>query len=116
MFRMWVYHETKEPMIINSDELEVYLNKGWAETPAQFIKLEDLGLNKDKIEEPEEQAKAQQAYDAVDGVARSINNALNIDVMGKDELKDYISTHFNKELKSKRIDYMRKEAKKIAGV
>ena len=81
-FKQWIYHETNKPKIINSSEYEDQRALGWADSPAEFIKLEDVGIDKVKTEagDKDETAKAQQALEAVEGVVQSLNNQLNIDV------------------------------------
>ena len=97
MFKRWIYHATKAPKIINDGEFEQYEALGWADTPAVFMKLEVLGINQDKIKDgdEEETAKAQQAFDAVEGVRDSLNGALNLEDMNKNELEAYAKDHFS---------------------
>lgn len=99
-FKMWIYHESEKPKIISSEQLEDFIALGWADSPAQFIKLENFGIDKDKTDklDPDECAKAQQSLEAVDGVVRSLNGALNIDSMTKRELESYAFEHFSVEL------------------
>lgn len=103
-FKKWIYHGTEEPKIINSSELKEWISKGWQESPAAFIKLSDFGLDKEKtaVNDPEECAKAQQVLDSLEGVVDSINGALNIDIMSKEQLKIYADKHFSLELNTKR--------------
>jgi hypothetical protein len=118
-FRQWVYHATEKPMIINSSEFESYHAKDWADSPAQFLKLEDVGIDNDKVEakDPGETAKAQQALEAVEGVVQSLNNALNIDTMNKNQLESYIQEHYGVDLdKRKTVKALRKQAKQLAGI
>lgn len=115
---MWVYHKTETPKIINRSELEESIKDGWQESPACFLDLKDIGIDKNKIKKgnKNETQKAQQAIEAVEGIAQSINNALNIDVMNKNELETYISEHYSIDLdKRKTLKSLRKQAKKIAG-
>lgn len=118
-FRRWIYHATEEPKIINSDEFESYESEGWADSPARFLNLEDVGIDKEKTDAGDEQetAKAQQALDAVEGVVQSINGALNLELMNKEELEDYAREHFGVELdRRKRIKTLLKQVKELAGV
>jgi len=96
MYRKWIYHETEEPKIIDYDDGD--LPEGWAASPAQFIKLETMGINKDRIECEDESAKAQQALDAVEGVVASLNGELNLGLMSKKELTEYALEHFGLKL------------------
>jgi hypothetical protein len=103
-YRQWIYHETEQPKIIDSDDLASYVEDGWADSPAQFLKLESVGLDKDKIAagDEEEAAKAQQALDAVEGVVASLNGALNLEKMKKAELEAYALEHFGVDLDKRR--------------
>ena len=118
-FKQWIYHETKKPKIINYSQFEEFHALGWADSPAQFLKLESVGIDKDKIEanDPDETAKAQQALEAVEGVVQSLNNQLNIDTMNKNQLETYIKEHYSVDLdKRKTLKKLRKQAKELAGV
>jgi hypothetical protein len=99
-FRCWVYHATKAPKIINSNEYELACANGWADSPARFLKLESLGIDAKKVDagDEDESTKAQQAYDAVEGVKQSLNGALNLKKMSKMELEDYAKEHFGVNL------------------
>lgn len=97
MLKCWIYHETEEAKIVNIDDAQAYYDDGWADSPARFLKLDAVGIDKDKVDsgDEEETAKAQQALDMVDGIKDSLNGALNIGTMNKNELEDYAKTHFN---------------------
>lgn len=114
--RVWVYHETEQPKIVNSDEAESYYNEGWKDTPAAFLKLEDVGIDKELTDkgDPDETAKAQQVLDAVEGVADSLNGALNIDEMNKYQLDEYADKHYGVTLnKRKSLKNLRKQVKEL---
>jgi hypothetical protein len=116
-YKQWIYHETKKPKVINSSKFESFEALGWADSPARFLKLEAVGIDKDKIEsgDEEEAAKAQQALDAVEGVVQSLNNQLNIDSMNKNQLESYIKEHHGIDLdKRKTLKSLRIQAKEIA--
>ena len=118
-FKRWIYHASKQPKIINDSEYEDYKNEDWADSPAKFLKLESVGIDKAKTDAGDEQetAKAQQALDAVEGVVQSLNNSLNIDTMNKNQIETYIQEHYNIDLdKRKTLKKLRKQAKQIAGV
>lgn len=38
VYKVWFYHKTYPAIIINSDKLKGYLEKGWKESPADFKK------------------------------------------------------------------------------
>ena len=98
MYKKWIYHETEEAKIIDYDGGD--LPEGWAASPAQFLKLEDVGINKALTDagDEEETKKAQQALEAVQGVVDSLDGALNLDTMKKKELTEYAKTHFDLKL------------------
>ena len=99
-FKRWIYSETKDPRIINNSEFEKFEALGWADSPAQFLKLKSVGIDQKKIDDgdEEEAAKAQQVFDTVEGVKESLNGALNLDKMNKQELEDYAKEHFGVDL------------------
>ena len=103
-FDRWIYHETKAPQVIKDSEFERMEAEGWADSPAQFIKLETMGISQAKIEagDEQEEEKAQQALDAVEGVVASLNGALNLDKLGKTELEEYAREHYGVELDRRR--------------
>ena len=96
----WVYHETEKPKIVKEEEAEALYQDGWADTPARFIKLESVGVDKNKVDEgdADETAKAQSVLDSVQGITESLNGALNLDGMDKSELEEYAREHFSLEL------------------
>ena len=99
-FKRWIYSETKSPRIINDSEFEKFEALGWADSPAKFLKLETVGIDQEKIEsgDTEEAGKAQQVFDTVEGVKESLNGALNLNEMSKQELEDYAKEHFGVDL------------------
>ena len=100
----WIYHATKAPQIIKDSEFERMEAEGWADSPARFLQLETLGIDKAKTDAGDEQEtqKAQQALDAVEGVVASLNGALNLDRLDKNELEEYAREHFGVELDKRR--------------
>ena len=115
-FKRWIYHATKAPKVIYDSQFEEFDALGWADTPAKFLKLESIGINKDKIElgDEQEKAKAQQAFDAVDGIVKSLNGSLNLDKMDKKEIEAHIKEHFDIDLdRRKSLKTLKKEALKI---
>ena len=108
-YKQWIYHATKKPKIINSSDFEMLQAEGWADSPARFIKLESLGIGKD------DPIKSQQALDMVNGVADSLNKALNLDKMNKQELEDYAKEHYGVDIDRRRsVKALRKEVKALA--
>ena len=109
-FKRWIYHKTKTPKVINSDEFETHKALGWSDTPADFILIADFGVNGD------DPSQVQVLGEAIQGVKDAANGALNIDSMNKKELEDYASDHFNVELDRRRsIKKLREEVKQLVG-
>jgi hypothetical protein len=115
-FKQWIYHETEQPKIIDSDDFNKHKEAGWKDSPAAFIKYEDVGLDKDKIDsgDEEEAAKAQQMLDAVEGVKESLNKSLNVGKMNKDELEAFALEHFGVDIdKRKSLKNLRKQVREL---
>ena len=115
-FKRWIYHESLPPKIINDSEFSDY--DEWSDSPAKFLKLEAVGIDKDLVDSGDkgETDKAQQALDAVEGVVQSLNNQLNIDTMNKNQLEAYIKEHYSIDLdKRKTLKNLRIQAKEISG-
>ena len=104
VYKRWIYHETEEPKIINSDEYEKYNKEGWLDSPAPFLNYEDIGLDSDKIKENDEDelAKASLSFDAVEGLVDLSNGKLNLEEMTKNELEEYAKKHFEVDLDKRR--------------
>ena len=96
MSKLWAYHETKEPIILEDEEFESYKNNGWYDSPIHFIKISDHGID---VDDP---TAVQNFGEAIEGVKNSMNSALNIDDMDKDDLIDYALEHHGCELDSSR--------------
>lgn len=114
--RCWAYSATKAPKIINVNELERLQASGWADSPAVFMQLDEVGVDQDKIKNGDvtEAAKAQQVLDAVNGVKDSLNGALNLDIMSKNELDDYAKEHFGVDLdRSKKPNLLVKHIREL---
>ena len=110
VFKQWVYHETKQPKIINSDELDSYISDGWATSPANFIKLADFNVD------PDNNAEVHQLGETIEGVKDAVNGALNIPTMNKKELEDYAKKFFGVDIdRRKGIKYLRKQVTAMAG-
>jgi len=108
--KQWIYHKEEKPMVIEASEFEKYKTGGWSDTPATFIKLADFGVD------PNDNQQVQALGEAISGVNESINGALNIDLMTKDEVFDYALTHFKVEIsKRNTLEVMRDKAKSLVG-
>lgn len=92
MSKCWVYHKTKEPMIIDADEAEDYYQNGWADSPAKFVKVTDFGID------PDNEADVQALGESIEGVKDMLNGSLNLEGMDKDELEEYAQKHFGVDL------------------
>ncbi len=111
VFKRWVYHKTKAPKIINSDEFESLEAQGWADSPAKFIQLKDFNVD------PNNNSEVQQFGETIEGVKDAVNGALNIGVMDKKQLEAYAKKSFGVDIdRRKNIKILRKEVKKLAGV
>lgn len=109
-FKRWIYHKTKDPKVINSDEFETMKALGWSDTPADFILISDFGIDGD------DPSQVQVLGEAIQGVKDAANGALNIGKMNKQELEDYAFTHFNVELDRRRsVKKLRAEVKELIG-
>ena len=110
-YKTWIYHATKAPKIIDSDQFEEMEALGWADTPAKFIKTTDFGVD------PNEQEKVQALGEAIEGVKDAANGALNIDSMDKNQLEDYAKANFDVDLdKRKGMKKLRKQVKELVGI
>lgn len=110
IYRRWIYHKTEEAKIINSDEFDSYEKAGWKDSPAEFCKTTDFGVD------PKDTEKVQALGEAIEGVADRINGELNVNVMDKEQLAMFAKEHFNIDLEmNKRIGTLRKQVKKLAG-
>lgn len=109
-FKQWIYHKTKKPKVINSDELESMRALGWSDTPADFALISDFGIDGD------DPSQVQVLGEAIQGVKDAANGALNVDTMKKKELEDYALEHFGVELDRRRsIKKLREEVKVLIG-
>ena len=107
-YRTWIYHETEEPKIIDSDNYELFHKEGWRDSPAPFIKVADFDVD------PDDTAAVQQLGDTVQGVANSLNDGLNIGKMDITQLVEYASEHYGVELDDlKGVRQLRKEVKAL---
>jgi hypothetical protein len=110
VFKRWIYHKTKAPKIINSDEFESMAATGWADSPAKFINLADFNVD------PANDSEVHQLGETIEGVKNAANGALNIDTMGKKELEKYAKKYFGIDIDRRNgIKTLRKEVKEMAG-
>ena len=108
IFKMWIYHSTKEPKIITSDELKSYQDDGWSDTPATFAKIKDFGIDENNP------ASVQVLGEAISGVADRLNGELNLDTMKKAELEEYALKHFEVDLdKRKSLKALRAQVRQL---
>jgi hypothetical protein len=108
MYRRWIYHKTEAPKIISSDDFKDYEGKGWKDSPAEFCKTTDFGVDH------KDPAKVQTLGEAIEGVADRLNGELNLDVMDKEQLEMFAREHFNVELdRRKNIKTLRNKVKKL---
>ena len=109
LFRRWIYHATKDPKIIMSNEYDAYEKDGWSDTPATFAKIKNFGVDE------EDPSAVQVLGEAIEGVKNRLNAELNIDVMSKIQLEEYAFEHFNVNLDRRRsIKKLRAEVKELA--
>lgn len=106
--RTWIYHKTEEPKIVYQHQVQDYYDKGWADSPARFAKLKDVGIDEtDPIQ-------VQQFGESMAGVKDALNGALNLEDMTKRELVDYAKKHFNTKLDKR--DYKNSLIKTVRGL
>ena len=110
-FKQWVYHETKEPVVIDSDKFEAYKKDGWSDTPATFAKIKDFGIDGN------DPSQVQVLGEALDGVKDRLNSELNFDTMSKNQMEEYAKRHFNVDLDRRRTKkVLLAEIKELASV
>jgi hypothetical protein len=98
---MYVYHPELAPKIIKAQELGDYIKQGWQDNPSPFIKYEDVGIDRAKIDERDtkEMLRAEQTLMIVAAIATRLNDQINLHLMKKAELKEFAKTHLKIELK-----------------
>ena len=110
-FTRWIYHATKDPIIIKSDEFEKYESEGWAGTPAKFAKIKDFGIDEN------DESAVQVLGEALEGVNDRINGELNIGRMNKDQLFDFTNKHFKCSIDmNKGVRALRKQVREMVAV
>ena len=109
-FKKWIYHPTKSPKVINSEEFETMEASGWADSPAKFAKIKDFGVDEN------DPAAVQVLGEALQGVTDRLNGELNIETMNGKALEEYAREHFNVELdRRKSVKFLRAQVKKLLG-
>lgn len=93
--KTWIYHKTEEPKIVYQHQAQEYFDVGWADSPAKFAKLKDVGIDEN------DPIQVQQFGESVAGVKEATNGALNLDDMTKRELVAYAKKHFSTVLDKK---------------
>ena len=111
VFKKWIYHKTKNPKVIDSDKLEGFKSRGWAESPAEINELKDFNVDPNNTEQ------VHQFGETIEGVNKAINGALNIDTMSKKELVAYAKESYGVDIDNiKPIKALRTQVKELAGV
>ena len=93
---VWLYQKDKEPITVDSKDMQSFVDEGWTESPAFFLKPEDLGLDFNDA------VAVQASKDMMEGVVECLNGALNLDMMKRDQLKEFALKHFGEKLKKKK--------------
>ena len=106
--KTWIYHETEEPRIIYEHQTKQYYDKGWADSPAKFVKLSKVDID------PDNEIMVQQFGESMEGVKNAVNAALNLDDMTKRELVNYAKEHFDTDLDKR--DYKSVLIKAVRGL
>ena len=83
MSKCWVYHESKNPKIVEADEAQSYYDDGWKDSPISFVKTTDFDVD------PKDSISVQQLGEAIEGVKDMANDALNIKNMSAKELSEF---------------------------
>lgn len=96
ILKTWIYHETEQPKIINSDQLTIFLGDGWEESPIKFVKTTDFGV------EPDNKEGVQALGESIQGIKSALNDQLNIEAMQPKELKEFALIHHGLEIKGNR--------------
>jgi len=91
--RCYLYHETKDPIIINRDDLDQYVD--WEESPLLFVKTTDFGVD------PKDATMVQALGESISGVKDFCNGMLNLDLMNMKSLKAFSEEHFSEKIKAR---------------
>ena len=105
MLKTWIYHESQKPIVIDLSVYEDYKDKGWKDSPASFLKFEDVGIDEIKLKEgdDQEEMKAQQTNDEVVRITAYLNCVINLDTMKKQELCEFAEKHLDKKLNQRML-------------
>lgn len=96
MLKCWIYHKTNEPKIVNSKDAQSFYDNGWVNSPAEFTKTTDFGVDAD------DPIAVQNLGETVEGLVDQLNGQLNLGEMKNRELIAYASKHFGKDIKGKK--------------
>jgi len=98
---MYVYHPELAPKIIKAKELDDYIKQGWQDNPSPFVKYEDVGIDREKIDagDTKEKIRAEQILVTFAAIATRLNDQINLDSLKKAELRDFAKTHLDIDLK-----------------
>jgi hypothetical protein len=96
MPKCWIYSATEAPKIVEKEEAQSFYDKGWADSPIDFIKTTDCGVD------PDDEIAVQALGEAIVGVKAMANGALNLEEMKPKELKEYAKKNFDQDIKGNR--------------
>jgi hypothetical protein len=98
--KSWIYHKTEQPKIIEESDYPEYEKDGWRDSPASFLLQSDFGIDREKMidGDVQESMKAQQVYDAINGVRDYCNDVINLDFFTKKRLAEFAKKHLQTEL------------------
>ena len=109
-YKRWIYHKTKKPKIIESNDFEMHKAQGWSDTPADFITISDFGVDGN------DPSAVQVLGEAIQGVRDAANGALNLDTMTLKELREYGQDNFSLQPENfKSAKHLRTEIKGLLG-
>lgn len=79
MSKCWIYHKTEEPQIVDQKDAKGFYDKGWADSPAQFL---DLSKQIDMTNEIE----VHMVGEVMDETKTRANDSLNVKTAKKPRL------------------------------
>jgi hypothetical protein len=85
----WIYHKTKEPIVVDDRDIPKHVKEGWAESPAAFINIKD-----DFKVDPDDAIAVQQLGENIEGIKDFMNDTLNLPKMTVTELEEFAMTNF----------------------
>lgn len=98
--RVWIYHKTKEPILIGFGDLKGYRKKGWDTNPLNIINLKEINI--DASNKFEVQQFGEMLYFMTD----MCNWIANMEIKTRSELRKYSKKHFGLELNVERKSIM----------